>query len=137
MTVLPVGVAPRRRATATAVAAAAPLSPPPAPPYPATGLSLLPGALAAMDVGGRVQGDSLAPYGRHHGNKIRQNAARQSRREATCVADGSTTGALQRWILCFSQKLDLGASASVAKSLFHWLRGRFMTLKRMLRIQFL
>ena len=40
-------------------------------------------------------------------------------------------------ILCFSQKLDLGASASVAKSLFHWLRGRFMTLKRMLRIQFL
>ena len=40
-------------------------------------------------------------------------------------------------LLCFSQKLDLGASASVAKSLFHWLRGRFMMLKRMLRIQFL
>jgi len=41
------------------------------------------------------------------------------------------------WVLCFSQKLDLGASASVAKSLFHWLWGRFMMLKRMLRIQFL
>jgi len=40
-------------------------------------------------------------------------------------------------LLCFSQKLDHGASASVAKSLFHWLRGRFMMLKRMLRIQFL
>jgi len=40
-------------------------------------------------------------------------------------------------VLCFSQKLDLGASASVAKSLFHWLRGRLMMLKRMLRIQFL
>ena len=40
-------------------------------------------------------------------------------------------------ILCFSQKLDLGASASVAKPLFHWLRGGFMMLKRMLRIQFL
>jgi len=40
-------------------------------------------------------------------------------------------------ILCFSQKLDLGASASVAKSLFHWLRGRLMMLKRMLRIQFM
>ena len=40
-------------------------------------------------------------------------------------------------LLCFSQKRDLGASASVAKSLFHWLRGRFMMLKRMLRIQFL
>ena len=40
-------------------------------------------------------------------------------------------------LLCFSQTLDLGASASVAKSLFHWLRGRFMMLKRMLRIQFL
>jgi len=40
-------------------------------------------------------------------------------------------------ILCFSQKLDLGASASDAKSLFHWLRGRLMMLKRMLRIQFL
>ena len=40
-------------------------------------------------------------------------------------------------ILCFSQKLYLGTSASVAKSLFHWLRGRFMMLKRMLRIQFL
>jgi len=40
-------------------------------------------------------------------------------------------------VLGFSQKLDLGASASVAKSLFHWLRGRFMMLKRMLRIQFL
>jgi len=40
-------------------------------------------------------------------------------------------------LLCFSQKLELGASASVAKSLFHWLRGRFMMLKRMLRIQFL
>jgi len=40
-------------------------------------------------------------------------------------------------VLCFSQKLDLGASASVAKSLFHWLRGRFTMLKRMLRIQFL
>jgi len=37
-------------------------------------------------------------------------------------------------ILCCSHKLDLGASASVAKSLFHWLRGRFMMLKRMLRI---
>jgi len=47
-------------------------------------------------------------------------------------------GILRRaWILCFSQKLDLGASASVAKSLFHWLRGRFMMLKRMLRIQIL
>ena len=41
------------------------------------------------------------------------------------------------YLLCFSQKLDLGASASVAKSLFHWLRGRLMMLKRMLRIQFL
>jgi len=41
------------------------------------------------------------------------------------------------FLLCFSQKLDLRASASVAKSLFHWLRGRFMMLKRMLRIQFL
>jgi len=40
-------------------------------------------------------------------------------------------------ILCFSQKLDLRASASVAKSLLHWLRARFMMLKRMLRIQFL
>jgi len=40
-------------------------------------------------------------------------------------------------LLCFSPKLDLCASASVAKSLFHWLRGRFMMLKRMLRIQFL
>jgi len=40
-------------------------------------------------------------------------------------------------LLCLSQKLDLGASASVAKSLFHWLRGRFMMLKRMLRIRFL
>jgi len=40
-------------------------------------------------------------------------------------------------ILCFSQKLDLGASASVAKSLFHWLRERFMMLKRILRIQIL
>jgi len=40
-------------------------------------------------------------------------------------------------VLCFSQKLDLRASASVAKSLFHWLRGRFMMLKRMLQIQFL
>jgi len=40
-------------------------------------------------------------------------------------------------LLCFSIKLDLGASASVAKSLFHWLRGRFMMLKRMLPIQFL
>jgi len=40
-------------------------------------------------------------------------------------------------LLCFSRKLDLGALAFVAKSLFHWLRGRFMMLKRMLRIQFL
>ena len=35
---------------------------------------------------------------------------------------------------CF---MDLGATASVAKSLFHWLRRRLMMLKRMLRIQFL
>jgi len=40
-------------------------------------------------------------------------------------------------LLCFSQELDVGASASVAKSLFHWLRGPFMMLKRMLRIQVL
>jgi len=39
-------------------------------------------------------------------------------------------------VLSFWQKLDLGASACVAKALFHWLRGRFMMLKRMLRIQF-
>jgi len=43
----------------------------------------------------------------------------------------------ERTVLCFSQKLDLGASSSVAKSLFHWRKGRFMMLKRMLRIQFL
>jgi len=40
-------------------------------------------------------------------------------------------------ILCFPQKLDPDASASDAKSLFHWLRGRCMPMKRMMRIQFL
>jgi len=40
-------------------------------------------------------------------------------------------------ILCFPQKLDPDAPASDAKSLFHWVRGRCMPLKRMKRIQFL
>jgi len=40
-------------------------------------------------------------------------------------------------LLCFPQKLDPDASASDAKSLFHWLRGRCMPMKRMMRIQFL
>jgi len=40
-------------------------------------------------------------------------------------------------LLCFPQKLDPDASASDAKSLFHWLRGRCMPMKRIVRIQFL
>ena len=58
-------------------------------------------------------------------------------RSATWCQPHSVTHLHVTSLLCFSQKLDLGASASVAKSLFHWLRGRFMMLKRMLRIQFL
>jgi len=51
-----------------------------------------------------------------------------------CAAEGPKR---RGYLLSLSQKLDLGASASVAKSLFHWLKGRFMMLKRMLWIQFL
>jgi len=49
-------------------------------------------------VGGRAQGDSLVPHGRHNGDTIQQSVARESRRQAKCVADGSTTGALQKRI---------------------------------------
>jgi len=59
----------------------------------------------------------------------------QSPRGSNLVTSDKARGGSH--VLCFSQKLDLGASAFVAKSLFHWLRGRFMILRRMLRIQFL
>jgi len=49
-------------------------------------------------VGGRAQGDFLVPYWRHNGDTIQHSVARESRRQAQCVADGSTTGALQRLI---------------------------------------
>jgi len=49
-------------------------------------------------VGGRAQGDTLVPHERHNGDTIRQSVARESRMEAKCVADGNTTGALQRRI---------------------------------------
>ena len=40
------------------------------------------------------------------------------------------------WCIVHPTKLDPDASASDAKSLFHWLRGRCMPMKRMKRIQF-
>ena len=49
-------------------------------------------------------------------------------RDVGTGADAQGAGVL----LCFSQNSDLGASAFVANSLFHWLGGRFMVPKRML-----
>jgi len=60
VTVLPVGVATRRRAAATAVVATAPSSPPHAPPATATWLYVPPGVLAAMEPAG-VPGVDASP----------------------------------------------------------------------------
>jgi len=49
-------------------------------------------------VGGRAQGDFLVPHGRDNGDTIQQSVARESRRQAKCVADGTTSGALQKRI---------------------------------------
>jgi len=49
---------------------------------------------------------------------------------ATCPGQYLPTLLWCTRVLCFSQKLDPDASASVAKSLLHWLRARFMVPKR-------
>jgi len=72
-------------------------------------------SVCGANVGGRAQGDSLVPYGRHNGDTIRQSVAKESRRQAKCVADGSTMGALQRRISIrpcrIPHRLTQGASA--------------------------